>query len=83
MTMKNNSIDQYSEITSFEDFRLEKEILLLKKRLIETKIQHSFMQFSKIFTVSNLLFSISKEFILPKISDFLGVLIKKVGNEAK
>jgi len=78
--MKNNNTYQYSEISTLEDFRLEKERLILQRKLIELKLNLSYLLISKVFSVSNLIFSLAKEFILPKISDFLGSLIKKVEN---
>jgi hypothetical protein len=67
----------YSEISTFEDFRIEKESLILKKKIIEVRLQVSYLHITKFFSLSNLLFSVAKEFILPKISDLIGSLIKK------
>jgi hypothetical protein len=79
--MKNRDIYQYSEISSFEDFRLEKERLILKRKLVETRLNISYLQFSEVFSVSNLMFSSVKEFIFPKIADFLGGLKIKVEDD--
>ncbi|HNW57993.1 MAG TPA: hypothetical protein PKM69_09480 [Bacteroidales bacterium] len=73
--MKNNH--KYSEISSFEDFKAEKERLRMKSRIIETKMELSFLEVKRIFSISNLLFSIAREIALPKISDLLSSLIKK------
>lgn len=75
--MKINNDYPYSEITSFDDFKFEKERLKMKKKLIETKINSSVNQVAQIFSVSNIIFSLAREYILPKISTLLGVLIKK------
>lgn len=72
---KNNHI--YSEINSFEDFQKEREKLLLKRELIETKISLNFHKLTQSFSIVNLLISAGKEFLLPKISTFIGGLLKK------
>ena len=75
MTMKNNY--KYSEIKSFEDFRFEKERLILKSSFIETKINYNFISIQKVFSVSNLFFSMAKEVVLPKMSSLLNDWLKK------
>jgi len=75
--MKNNH--KYSEISSFEDFKTEKERLRMKSRIIETKMELSFLQVKSMFSVSNLLFSVARGIALPKISDFISTLLKKSG----
>jgi len=77
--MKNSSPDRYAEISSFEDLRAEKEQLLFRSKLIETRINLTYLQVSRVFSFSNLFVSLSKEVILPKISELLGYLIRKVG----
>ena len=79
--MKNSYDNKYSEISSFEDFRIERERLIFRSKLIEAKLNLTYLQVSKMFSVSNQFFSIAKEVVLPKISDFLGNLIKKVEKE--
>lgn len=79
--MKSNQKYNYSEISSFEDFRLEREQLIFKSRLIESKLNLTFLHIREMFSVSNLFFAFAKETVLPKISDFIGELIKKVGKE--
>lgn len=76
--MKNKNRHIYSSIKSFEDFKIEKDRLLIKKEIIEARIKLSFKQFSHIFSISNTIFSISKDFILPSISSLLSWLLKKV-----
>jgi hypothetical protein len=73
--MKNNP--KFSEISSFEDFKAEKEHLRMKSMIIEAKLELSFLQVKRLFSVSNLLFSVAREVVLPKLSDFIGVLTKK------
>lgn len=79
--MKNNR--KYSDITSFEDFRLEKEKLRLRSKLIEVKLRLNYSEIRKAFSFSTLFSSLAKELVLPRISDFLGTLIKKTGKEAQ
>lgn len=74
---------KYSEIVSFEDLRIEKERLILKSRLAEAKINLDVLHIRKAFSVSNLFLSFAKEYIFPRVSDFLGDLTKKVEKEVK
>jgi len=80
--MKNYYNNKYSEISSFEDFRIERERLIFKSMLIEAKLSLTYMHIKEMYSVSNLFFSFAKESVFPKISDFIGELIKKVGKEA-
>jgi hypothetical protein len=64
--MKEKNSNPFSEISSFEDFKLEKERLLLKSKLIETRINLSILLISKVFSFSNLIFSVIKQYVLPK-----------------
>lgn len=59
--MKENNRQPYSEITSFEDFRFEKERLLMNKKLMEVKIKLSLLYIRKAFSFSNLIFSFLKK----------------------
>ena len=79
--MKKHNDSHYSEISSFEDFRLESEMLKLRSKLIEAKLNLTYLQIMKIFSVSNLISSVAKDVVLPKISDFLNVLISQVGKK--
>jgi len=79
--VKSNQENKYSHISSFEDLRLEREHLNFKSRLIESKLSLTYMHIREIYSVSNLFFSFAKEAILPKISDFLGELIRRVKKE--
>ncbi len=64
--MKENNFHPYSDISSFKDFHLEKEKLLLKRKIIETRIDLGFFYLRKAFSLSNLIFSVVKEYVLPK-----------------
>ncbi len=73
----NNTNQLYSGISSFEDFKLEKERLLLKAELIETRLSFNFEKIRNVFSVSSMMFSLAKEYIMPKITEFLGGMFKK------
>ncbi len=74
--MQRNSEYLYDEIRSFEDFRMEKQRLILKGRLAEAKINMEIIRIREIFSVTNLVISFAKDYILPKFSsifeDILG-----------
>jgi len=71
MMMKRSSDDPYNSIESFEDFRLERQRLILKSKLIEAKINMEIILIRQLFSVSNVVLSLAREFILPKISGLL------------
>jgi hypothetical protein len=73
--MKRNSNHPYSEIASFSDFQLEKERLLLKKKLIETSLNLRFQQIGRIFSLSGSILGLVKDLIRPKISGFFDRLM--------
>jgi len=75
--MKRNNEYLYSDISSFEDLRIEKEKLILKYKIINARIRLNVLSFRKMFSISNIILSIAKEFMFPGISDFLGDLSKK------
>lgn len=78
--MKTNNDHPYHSITSFEDFRLEKERLILKGKLIEARINMEVILIRHFFSVSNLVMSFTREFILPKLSGFLEDLLARKSN---
>jgi hypothetical protein len=79
--MKKNNDSYYSELTSFEDLRLERTRLILKSRLIETRININFEGIRETFSFSALAFSMVKEFFISKIGDIVGFFTKKPENE--
>jgi hypothetical protein len=79
--MKKLNDSHYSEISSFDDFRHEKEMLKLRSKFIEAKLNLTYLQIRRIFSVSNLLSSMAKDVVLPRISDFLNGLISQVGKK--
>lgn len=68
----------YSNITNFDDFDLEQERLLMKQKLIEARISNSVSRLGTFFSISNVLFTLTKEVIYPKISNILSSFIKKM-----
>ena len=73
--MKRNCDYPYNSISSFEDFRLERQRLILKSRLIEAKINMEIILIKQLFSVSNAVLSLAREYILPKISGLLEELL--------
>ena len=67
MTIKRQAENRYAHITSFKDFRREKEILDLKAKIIDTRLSLSYMELKQFFSASDWLVSLAKEFILPKL----------------
>jgi hypothetical protein len=69
--MKTNSDDRYNAITSFDDFQREKEILILKSKLIETRINMEIAVIRQVLSVTNMVLSFAKEFIMPRITTII------------
>jgi hypothetical protein len=65
--MKEKNINRYPEISSFKDFHLERERLLLKSKLIETRIDLEVYYIRRAFSISNLFFSFVKKYLQPRI----------------
>lgn len=80
--MKSNRKYNYEEISSFEDLRAERERLIFRSRLIESKLSLTYLHIREMYSVSNLFFSFAKESVFPKIADYLGELIRKAGKES-
>jgi hypothetical protein len=78
--MKTNSDSRYISISSFEDFRLEKQRLLLKGKLIEAKINMEIILIREVLSVSNVIISFAKEFLMPRISGFIEDFLKSREN---
>ena len=81
--MKSNHNNRFSEISSFEDFRIEKEQLDFKSRLIESRLKLTYLQVTERFSVSNMLDSLFQGIVLPKFSCLLSELIKKIGKDTQ
>jgi len=80
--MKRNNDHYYSGITSFEDIRLEKARLILKGKLISSKIDIDILLIKEGLSVSGLMLSMAGEFILPKISHIIGLWSKRAESES-
>jgi hypothetical protein len=79
--MKRISDQYYSGITNFEDFRLERQRLILKSKLIRAKIDMEIIMLREVFSVSNLILSFAKEFILPKITGIFEDMINPIKSD--
>ena len=79
--MKRNNDSYYSELNSFEDLRLERTRLILKSRLIQTRININFEGIRENFSFAGLVFSMIKEFFFSKIGDILSIFTRKTKNE--
>jgi hypothetical protein len=79
--MKRNKNSSYSYISSFEDFRREKEILILKEKIIEARLSLTYLQISQVFSVSNLVFSLVKKYIIPALSKLKRDMPENEGKE--
>ena len=61
--MEKNNDYHYSGITTFEDMKLEKARLILKGRLIETKIKIDIIQTREVFSVSAMVLALARKYI--------------------
>jgi hypothetical protein len=75
--MKKISGYNYSNIISFEDFQYEKEKLIFKKKLIETKLDFRFMLIKEAFSASKIISSVAKDIVWPKVLSFIGDITNK------
>ncbi|MCX6301433.1 MAG: hypothetical protein NTW82_04555 [Bacteroidia bacterium] len=71
--MKRINQYDYSGISSFKDFRKEKERLTLKSKIIDAKLSLGFMKIKQDLTPSNLLISLAREYLLPRIAKLTGL----------
>jgi len=75
--MRKNNDYHYSEITSFEDLRLERTRLVLRSKLIQTKIKIDMIQTREAFPLSALVLSVARKFIPHDIYEIVEGIIKK------
>jgi hypothetical protein len=75
--MKRNEEYHYSGIDSFEDLRLEKARLILKSKIIETKIKIDIFQTRELFSVSGLVLSLARKYIPQDIYGILEAIFNK------
>jgi len=75
--MKRSKDYHYSEISSFEDLRLEKERLKLKSKLIGTKIKLDLIQTRELFSVPALVLSLARKYIPQNIYGIAEAIFNK------
>ena len=75
--MKKNNYYNISEISSFEDIRIERARLNLRSKLIETKIKIDIIQTKEALPLSALLLSVARKFIPQDIYEIVEGIIKK------
>lgn len=75
--MERNNDHNYSSVTSFEELRLEKARLILKSRLIESKIKMDTIQIREVFSVSAVVLEVVKKFIPADIYDVIQRIFNK------
>jgi hypothetical protein len=80
--MRRYSSDSYTGITSLEEIRLEKSRLLLKGKLLESRIALDVGGVREKFSLAALAASFARSFILPRVSDLLGSILKTVEKES-
>ena len=68
--MKRNNF-RYRSISSFKDFRREKDILILKGKILDTKLSVDFLHLKRGLTPGNLISSIAKEFLELRVVKYL------------
>ena len=75
--MRKNNDSHYSGITSFEDLRLERTRLVLRSKLIETKIKIDMIQTKEAFPLSSVALSVARKFVPQDIYEIVEGIIKK------
>jgi hypothetical protein len=69
--MKRTNGNKYSSVTSFKDLKREKELLMLRSRLLDMKLSLDFMDLKRGLSPSRLFSSLAKEYFLPEIAALL------------
>ena len=75
--MKRNNDYHYSGVSSFEDLKLEKSRLILKGRLLESRLKLDVLQIREFFSVTAIVASLARGSVLRKLYDLFGFLIHK------
>lgn len=75
--MKKNNYYNISEISSFEDIRIERARLNLRSKLIETKIKIDIIQTKEALPLSALLLSVARKFVPQDIYEIVEGIIKR------
>ena len=66
--MRRSSGSPYSHISSFDDFRREKELVSMKIRIAETRLSMTWSHFRDALSAGNIVFSLAKEYLLPVVA---------------
>ncbi|MRS05104.1 hypothetical protein EG832_18105 [bacterium] len=75
--MKKNNYYNISEISSFEDIRIERARLNLRSKLIETKIKIDIIQTKEALPLSALLLSVARKFVPQDIYEIVEGIAKR------
>lgn len=75
--MKRNNDYHYSSVTSFEDLRLEKTRLILKSKIMESKIKLDVIQIGDMFSIQALVMTVLRKFIPSDIYDLIEKIFGK------
>jgi len=75
--MKKNNYYNISEISSFEDIRIERARLNLRSKLIETKIKIDIIQTKETLPLSALVLSVARKFIPQDIYEIVEGIVKR------
>lgn len=65
--MKRNNDYHYSSISSFEDLHLEKARLIMKSRLLESKINIDIIRIREAFSITTVIVTVIKKIIPSEI----------------
>ena len=80
--MKKDNRSHYTEISSIEDIKLEKMRLMLKGKLLESRMSLDLRQVRRKFSLAAIAASFAGSFVLPRISDLIAVILKKAEKES-
>jgi hypothetical protein len=69
--MKRNSNNKYRSVSSFEDIRREKQILLLRGKILDARLSLDFLEIKKSVTPSAIISSVAKKYLLPEVASIL------------
>lgn len=69
--MAKNNTNKYHSVTSFKDIEREKEILLLRGKLVDTRISLDLLDLKRSISPSAIISSLAKEYLLPEIAALL------------
>ncbi|HKK40966.1 MAG TPA: hypothetical protein VJ963_01065 [Bacteroidales bacterium] len=73
--MGRTNYNKYRSVSSFKDIRREKEILLLRGKILDARISLDFLEFKKSTTPSAIITSMAKRYLLPEVAVILNNLV--------